>query len=52
MVVWIVLGLVFLFVYCGLPKGAQLVLCLANIFIPDPIPYVDEVIMIAILLQG
>jgi hypothetical protein len=52
MIVYIVLILVFLCAYAGMPKGIQLILCLANIFIPDPIPFVDEVIMIAILLSS
>lgn len=52
MVIFIVLALIFMFVYLGLPKWAQVVLLVANIFIPDPIPFVDEVVMAAITCKG
>lgn len=51
MEIYIVLIIVFLVVYIASPKWVQLVLCIANFFIPDPIPYVDEVVMVALLLK-
>lgn len=46
----VVLFIVFILAYAGLPKAAKLVVLIANFFIVDPIPYVDEVIMVALLL--
>lgn len=34
-------------IFYKLPLVAKLVLTIANLIIPDPIPFVDEVIMIA-----
>lgn len=48
MLIYVILAVIFLLVFCGLPDGVKIVLTIANIFIPDPIPYVDEVIMIAV----
>lgn len=35
-----------------LPQYVRIILLIANIIIPDPLPYVDEIIMIAIILKG
>jgi hypothetical protein len=51
MQIYIVLIILFLVVYIGLPKWVQLVLFIANCFIPGPIPFVDEVVMVALLLK-
>ena len=48
--VLIILFIVGLLVFLGLPAWAKLVVTIANLFIPDPLPFVDEVIMIAITL--
>jgi hypothetical protein len=50
-IIFIILAFIFIAAYAGAPKWIQFILCLANIFIPDPIPFVDEVIMLAILLK-
>ena len=52
MLIYIILALVFIFTYIGLPKWVQIILLIADIFIPDPLPYVDEIIMLAIILKG
>lgn len=52
MLVFLVLGLIFLAAYAGAPKWIQVILAVANLFIPDPIPLVDEVVMVAIMLKG
>lgn len=44
----IILLIVALVAYFLAPKWLKVVLCVLNIFIPDPIPFIDEVIMIAI----
>ena len=51
MQIYIVLIIVFLVAYIGSPKWVQLVLFIANCFIPDPIPFVDEIVMVALLLK-
>lgn len=47
----IIIAIAILLVYCGLPKEAQLLILIANFFIPDPIPCIDEIIQIAMLLK-
>lgn len=42
MVIIYILGVL---VYCVLPYWLQLPLLLINTFVPDPIPYIDEIIM-------
>lgn len=41
----IVLGTIFLLVYISVPIRTKIVLFIINLFIPDPIPYVDELVM-------
>lgn len=48
---YIIYGIILL-VYWFCPTRMQLVIFLINLIVPDPIPYVDEVIMIAGLLKG
>jgi hypothetical protein len=43
---------VFLLVYWFCPKKVQLAILIINIFIPDRIPYIDEIIMVIGLLKG
>ena len=41
-----VIGYIFVLgVYMVCPKGLKLAIFIANIFIPDPLPYLDEIIM-------
>ena len=50
----IVIGIIILiflaFVYVGLPLWAKLIVYIINSFVPDPIPVVDEVLMLASIL--
>ena len=46
-----VLLLVIAVVFWFLPKYLKLVIFIINIFVPDPIPYVDELIMGLMLLK-
>lgn len=41
----IVLGTIFLLVYISVPIRTKIVLFIINLFLPDPIPYIDELIM-------
>lgn len=41
----IVLGTIFLLVYVAVPIRTKIVLFIINLFLPDPMPYVDELIM-------
>lgn len=34
------------------PTKAQVILLLANVFIPDSVPYVDEIIQVVGLIKG
>ena len=43
--------IVLAFVFIGLPLWAKLIVLVINSFIPDPIPIVDEVLMIAATLN-
>lgn len=52
MSVAIVLIIIFIVVYIASPTWVKLILFIANLFIPDPIPYVDEVIMLALLVKS
>lgn len=47
-----VLFLIFISIYADQPKYVQVILFIANMFLPDPIPYVDEIIMLAITLKS
>lgn len=44
--------IVLLIVYWCCPKYLKLVATLINFFMPDPIPYVDEIVMVAGLLAS
>lgn len=46
-VIYLILGIVYLL--C--PKHIKVVSCVINLFVPDPIPGIDEVVMIAGLLM-
>lgn len=45
-VVYLILGIA----YLASPKHIKVVACVINFFVPDPIPGIDEVVMIAGLL--
>lgn len=47
----IVIYIIALVVYWYCPKYIKLVSFIANLFIPDPIPYLDEIVMVAGLLK-
>ncbi len=49
--VYIILLIIFIVVYFEIPISIQLILFVVNIFIPDPIPYIDEVIMAAVIIK-
>ena len=46
----IVFGILVL-IYISLPLPLQLIIFIANLFMPDPIPILDEVIMIVSILK-
>ena len=48
----IVVYLIIIIVYFCCPIYLKLVICAANIFLPDPIPCVDELLMICGLFAG
>lgn len=48
---YIILVFIFLAVYSISPKYLKIFLLMLNIIIPDPIPLIDEVIMIALLFK-
>lgn len=43
---------IILIVYLFCPKYLQLVMLVVNLFIPDPLPFLDEALMVAGLLKG
>lgn len=43
---------VLLAVYWGCPKHLKLVAMLINFVLPDPIPYLDEIVMVAGFLKS
>lgn len=47
-----VLFLAFTFVYNGLDVKMQILLFVVDLFLPDPIPYIDEVVMCALMLKN
>lgn len=51
MVIAIVILINFAFVYVGLPLWAKLIILALNGIIPDPIPIIDEVLMIAAIIN-
>ena len=51
MVIAIVILIIFAFVYVGLPLWAKLIILALNGIIPDPIPIIDEVLMIAAIIN-
>lgn len=50
--IWFIVYGIILLVYFGSPKHVKFVIFLINLFIPDPIPYIDEVLMGLGLLSG
>lgn len=38
--------------YFCCPKYLQLIIMIINFFLPDPLPFIDEVIMVAGFLKG
>ncbi len=51
MVIAIVILIIFAFFYVGLPLWAKLIILAINGIIPDPIPIIDEVLMIASVIN-
>lgn len=47
--IFLILLILFLLAYCGKKYAVALVVLIINLFIPDEIPFVDEVIEIALL---
>lgn len=52
MIVYVIVFFIGLFIFLGMSKCAQVLFFIANLFIPDPLPFIDEVIMLAIILRG
>lgn len=48
---YIILIFIFLVIYSISPKYLKVFLLMLNVIIPDPIPFIDEVIMIALLFK-
>ena len=40
-----------LLIIAGLPSWLQLILLLLNVFNPDPIPYIDELVQLGLFLK-
>jgi len=51
MVIAIVILIIFAFVYVGLPLWVKLIILALNGIIPDPIPIIDEVLMIVAVIN-
>ena len=49
--VWVVYGILLL-VYWNCPKYLKAAAFVINFFVPDPIPYIDEMVMVAGLLAS
>lgn len=49
---FIIIGIVLFLVFFGLPKPAKILVFIVNCFLPDPVPYVDEIIMVAGVLMS
>ena len=48
----IVFYIIFIMIFLASPLLGKLILLVINLFIPDPIPYIDEVIMSASTLHN
>ena len=48
---YVIVFFIALFTYMGMPKHVKLMFMLANFFVPDPLPFVDETIMVALFLK-
>lgn len=48
----ICMGIIFIVAYALGGQAAALVVCILNCFVPDDIPCVDEIIMLALTLAG
>ena len=48
----IIVYVILLLVYWNCPKYLKVAAFVINFFVPDPIPYIDEVVMIAGLLTS
>lgn len=48
----IVVFLILALVYAVCPKGLQMAILLVNIFVPDPIPMIDEFAMALIAIKS
>lgn len=52
MPIWIILLIVFFVAFGAAPKWLKFCLLLINLFLPDSIPFLDEVVMIAMFLRS
>lgn len=43
---WILMYVIAYAIYCALPFWAEIILIIINMSIPDPIPFLDEILMI------
>lgn len=50
----IIISIIFIFlafVYVGLPLWAKLIIFIIDAFLPDPIPVIDEILMVAAVIN-
>ena len=43
---WIIIFVAAYVIYCALPFWAEVILIIINMSIPDPIPFLDEILMV------
>lgn len=43
---WILMYVIAYAIYCVLPFGVEIILIIINMSIPDPVPFLDEILMI------
>ncbi len=43
---WILMYVIAYAIYCALPFGVEIILIIINMSIPDPVPFLDEILMI------
>lgn len=48
----IIVFLILALVYAVCPKGIQMAVLLINIFVPDPVPFLDEFVMALIAIKS
>lgn len=49
MFILLIVYAVILFVFFFFPRWLKIVISIINVFVPDPVPFVDEIIMILMI---